>query len=1082
VRIPPNLSTKTGRQLRPGHEIASGGEGVIYSLLDSPGEVLKVYKDLRELSEKRKKVECMTRMYRPGLASHTAWPTDMVDGPFLAILMPRVSGIELHDVYGPKSRMTKFPLARNKFLVTVAYNLCAALEDVHATGAVVGDFNQRNILVGAKAEVCFIDCDSFQITVGAMTYWCPVGIPDFLAPEVQGVSLATLVRTPNHDNFTLAVLIFQILFLGKHPFAGVGGPDLELPEAIKRFLYAYGGAGAAQGIRPPPGAPPMDTITKPMVQLFERAFSRIAARGGRPTPSEWAKEIRILLENTVRCQADPTHEYFAPRGTCPWCEMYRKSRVSYFLPDGFQVFQISGGTIDAIVSAIESLAPPAYPTAWLTISRVQGNPPPPASASPQLNFGWLCGFGACFAIAVLVKLNALAVLLVGSAFAYITIVGSRSPRRPLIAALNAKIAEVQKRLKEIERQMGAAYSAQLPSFTSAKEKVRAFRKAYGDLPAQRNQKLAELRLKSRDFQLEEYLDSFFISDASIRGIGPDRLARLRSYNIETAADIKPYFRVRGFGPNLRSALIAWKNGHISRFVYDPNRPLDKATLQKIDYEFNSKKADIEHKIREIRSNLERTAQGISVQLALALTTQQAAATELAQFSADLELLKEPSEPFATPFAPQLATALAAASLIVPTGRARFLIWTFGSIFTWRSFKEGTPAGVSPAWKWGPRGSVLLLLGALLLGAKDVWNQSSTGLLIHCDQGTNFVLTSDGVALNPTEASTERPDPNTVKFEIPPGRSTHLSLDLPGYRLVSHELNGNPIMTDVWNVSLNRQEGAVNPEIHTSRDSASVDPGALEWTVDGRKTSLANGLLRGISPGTHAVGIESAHYLPTSRNVVIEDAKTTNVEFDLLPKPSVLHVVPQPNVPIHLFLGGKEVMPLAHSDDGGWDFQLPPDSDLSLQLQSGGYLPSSINLTTVAGEKLSRQVVFEAIPAAPTPPPTPVAAAASEKNVSPQPAPPVPGPTNPYSAAITLDLPHYEIRIKNTGLQYLYLKSIVAKSKSPWTRNRVIRVGSWIAPGSEYIHLLTSQPKEGDVFEFDTIPKLAPGSAPTDVIP
>lgn len=101
---------------------------------------------------------------------------------------------------------------------------------------------------------------------------------------------------------------------------------------------------------------------------------------------------------------------------------------------------------------------------------------------------------------------------------------------------------------------------------------------------------------------------------------------------------------------------------------------------------------------------------------------------------------------------------------------------------------------------------------------------------------------------------------------------------------------------------------------------------------------------------------------------------------------------------------------------------------------------------------------------------------------PKPASPAPVPANLYGAAITLDLPHYEIRIKNTGLQSLYLRSIVAKYKSPWKRNRVIEIGTWIAPGAEYTHLLTSQPKEGDVYEFDTIPKLSQGQAPTEVIP
>ena len=52
-------------------------------------------------------------------------------------------------------------------------------------------------------------------------YRCPVGKPEFTPPELQGRLFAHLDRAPEHDLFGLAVLIFQLLMEGTHPFAGV---------------------------------------------------------------------------------------------------------------------------------------------------------------------------------------------------------------------------------------------------------------------------------------------------------------------------------------------------------------------------------------------------------------------------------------------------------------------------------------------------------------------------------------------------------------------------------------------------------------------------------------------------------------------------------------------------------------------------------------------------------------------------------------------------------------------------------------------------------------------------------------------
>lgn len=54
-------------------------------------------------------------------------------------------------------------------------------------------------------------------------FHCDVGVPLWTPPELQGRDFRGLTRTKNHDRFGLAVLMFQLLFMGRHPFAGV--PD-----------------------------------------------------------------------------------------------------------------------------------------------------------------------------------------------------------------------------------------------------------------------------------------------------------------------------------------------------------------------------------------------------------------------------------------------------------------------------------------------------------------------------------------------------------------------------------------------------------------------------------------------------------------------------------------------------------------------------------------------------------------------------------------------------------------------------------------------------------------------------------------
>ena len=105
----------------------------------------------------------------------------------------------------------------------------------------MGDVNVRNFLVQANGMVALIDCDSYQIRNGTMTWTCDVGVSLWTPPELQGQNFKGLVRTANHDLFGLAMLVFKLLFMGRHPFAGVptNNGEILLEDSIRKRFYAF---------------------------------------------------------------------------------------------------------------------------------------------------------------------------------------------------------------------------------------------------------------------------------------------------------------------------------------------------------------------------------------------------------------------------------------------------------------------------------------------------------------------------------------------------------------------------------------------------------------------------------------------------------------------------------------------------------------------------------------------------------------------------------------------------------------------------------------------------------------------------
>ena len=166
--------------------------------------------------------------------------------------MPRIADfLEIHHLYSVAQRKKDFPEADWGFLLHTARNCAIAFEAVHQHGHVVGDVNQKNVMVSKKGIVAFVDCDSFQVAEGTRIFRCGVGVPEYTPPELHGKNFASLDRAANHDLFGLAVLVFHLLMMGRHPFSGVPlvNADIPIEKAIQEGLlrlHAQHGLGQAQ--------------------------------------------------------------------------------------------------------------------------------------------------------------------------------------------------------------------------------------------------------------------------------------------------------------------------------------------------------------------------------------------------------------------------------------------------------------------------------------------------------------------------------------------------------------------------------------------------------------------------------------------------------------------------------------------------------------------------------------------------------------------------------------------------------------------------------------------------------------------
>ncbi|MDN2696853.1 hypothetical protein O0882_11020 [Janthinobacterium sp. SUN073] len=324
------------RTLVLGKLIKSGGAGSVYLLPGAPAQVAKLYHPHLDRAANRRKLEAMLEL-SPELPDQLengkryvqiAWPQAAVfdgQGGFAGFVMPLLDmaqTAELEQIMQERqARAAGLPTGLGPKL-TLAANLAAVIDALHQQQHYVVDLKPVNLrFYRDSLYIAMLDCDGFSIQGHAERFPAEQFTADYLAPEFQrkGMPAGTEMA---QDRFALAVVIFQLLNFGIHPYSGRPGNAqvaTDIPGRIRDGCYAY---GVKRHKQLAPNATSGHALMPPELRaMFDRAFAP-SPQPQRPSAADWAQLLRGYAQRSggklVVCAVNPEHQHFAGQG-CAAC-------------------------------------------------------------------------------------------------------------------------------------------------------------------------------------------------------------------------------------------------------------------------------------------------------------------------------------------------------------------------------------------------------------------------------------------------------------------------------------------------------------------------------------------------------------------------------------------------------------------------------------------------------------------------------------------------------------------------------------------------------------------------------------------
>jgi DNA-binding helix-hairpin-helix protein with protein kinase domain len=634
-----------GTELTLGAIRFEGGEGQIFQHPSNPQMMVKVYKKPDPM--RASKVEALLRIGAGAderLLKMAAWPQQHVlikqgqDWQHVGFTMRKVSGDAIHSMYSPKERKVNYPEFTWLNLLQLAKNSAAAFHFIHSTGTVMGDVNESNFVVDPKTGVTsLIDCDSYQVTYEGYVYRCEVGVGQWTPPELHGASFGSIDRSPNHDRFGLAVLIFQLLFIGRHPFSSPAEGDLD--KAIQQHLFTYAEALKAKGYSQPIMTLLNRDVSTEVFDLFERAFLSGSSFGDvieacpkctqknripriaqnptcpkcgsgfqqdwntrRPSAEQWHVALTQMESRLIKCRSNSLH-YHLNQQDCPFCRLDKM---------GVPVFNYKGAGADNITLTPDAMVVRLWQeirqVATLSLHAAGALPavvgtPAPAGISktnPAFVIGWLViivagglmiSVGGASWLVLIVGFILIAQGKEGKAFREL-----RAQRTNTATSFRQLAAQSQQKLEKL-------VADRTHSINNLKLEAEKCHRSLTELPAKQRQSMQNLETRRRELQLEAFLDQFFVSKQKFKGLGPKRVGTLQAYGIETAWDIRRHHRPNRIPDQVWRDMKSWSASKETGFRFNPSIPISPQEIAAVNSQLMQEKLQLQTRLQQYHTQV-----------------------------------------------------------------------------------------------------------------------------------------------------------------------------------------------------------------------------------------------------------------------------------------------------------------------------------------------------------------------------------------------------------------------------------------------------------------------------------------------